>query len=88
MAYESKSALSKGIVNNIPNLMSEIVSDKLARAWLEIWQSIAGDKAELSIALRFLKTAVEYKETKGDRRVLLQLAKEEREILEPLVQKD
>ncbi len=81
------SALSKGIVDNIPNLMSEMVSDKLARTWLETWQSIVGDKPELSIALRLLKTAVEYKETKGDRRVLLKLAREEREILEPLVSK-
>ena len=65
--------------------MPEIVSNKLARSWLETWQDIAGDKPELSIALRLLKTAVEYKETKRDRRVLLQLAKEEREILETLV---
>lgn len=79
------SVLSKGIVDHIPKLMSEMVSNKLARTWLEIWQSIVGNKPELSIALRFLKTAVEYKETKGDRRILLQLAKEEREILEPLV---
>ncbi len=79
------SNLSKGMVDHIPTLMSEMVSDKLARTWLEIWQSIVGDKLELSIALRFLKTAVEYKESKGDRRVLMKLAKEEREILEPLV---
>ncbi|MGK7948242.1 MAG: tetratricopeptide repeat protein [Xenococcaceae cyanobacterium] len=82
------SALSKGIVDNIPNLMSDMVSDKAAHTWLEIWQEIAGDKPELAIALRFLKTAVEYKETKGDRKVLLQLAKEERELLEPLLKKN
>ena len=79
------SNLSKGMVDHIPTIMSEMVSDKLARTWLEILQSIVGDKLELSMALRFLKIAVEYKETKGDRRVLMKLAKEEREILEPLV---
>jgi DNA-binding transcriptional ArsR family regulator len=83
--YQVVSSLSKGIVDNIPNLMSEMVSDKLARTWLKIWQEIAGNKPELAIALRLLKTAVEYKETKGDRRILLQLAKEEREILESLL---
>ncbi len=83
--HQVVSNLSKGIVDHIPTLMSEIVSDKLARTWLEIWQSIVGDKPELSIALRFLKIAVQYKESKGDRRVLMKLAKEEREILEPLV---
>ena len=83
--HQVVSELSKGIVDNIPNLMSEMVSNKAARSWLEIWQEIAGDQVELAIALRFLKTAVEYKETKGDRKILLQLAKEERELLEPLL---
>ncbi len=83
--YQVVSVLSKGIVDNIPLLMSAMVSDKAAQSWLEIWQEIAGNKVELAIALRFLKTAVEYKETKGDRKVLLKLAKEERELLEPLL---
>lgn len=86
--HQVVSNLSKGMVDHIPILMSEMVSDKLARTWLESWQSIVGDKRELSIALRFIKIAVEYKETKGDRRVLMKLAKEEREILEPLVSND
>ena len=86
--YQVVTALTKGIVDNIPTLMSEMVSNKAARSWLKIWQEIAGDFAGLSIALRFLKTAVEYKETKGDRKVLLQLAKEERELLEELLHKE
>ncbi len=32
---------------------------KLARSWLEIWQEIAGDKPELTISLRLLKTKEE-----------------------------
>ena len=85
--YDLAGELTRGITNHIPTLMSDMVSDKAARSWLEIWQEIAGDKPELSIALRFLKTAVEYKETKGDRKVLLQLAKEERELIEELLVK-
>ncbi|MEM8718598.1 MAG: tetratricopeptide repeat protein, partial [Cyanobacteria bacterium P01_G01_bin.39] len=85
--HQVVSTVGKGIVAHIPNLMSDLVSDKLARAWLEIWQEIAEDKSELTIALRLLKTAVEYKEKKGDRKILLRLAKEEREILEPLIKK-
>ena len=84
--YQIVSLLSKGIVDNIPNLMSDIVSNKAARSWLELWQEIAGDKTELQIAFRFLKTAVEYKENPGDRKVLLQLPKEERSLLESLLQ--
>jgi len=35
--------------------------------------------------MRLLNAAVRYKETKGDRRVLLELPIEERNLLEPLV---
>jgi len=76
-------------------LMSEKVSDKAARSWLEVWQNLAGDRPEFLIPLRLLKTAVQYKEKKGDtaaqslreRRVLLQLPIEERKLLQPLLEK-
>lgn len=80
------SKLGKGITEYIPNLISEMVSNQAARTWLEAWQKIAGDKLELDVPLRFLKTAVEYKEKKGDRRVLLQLSKEERDLFETLLE--
>ena len=83
--YQLVSILSKGIVGNSPNIMSEMIANKAAQSWLKTWQEIAGDKAELQIALRFLKTAVEYKENPGDRKILLQLPKEERSLLETLL---
>ncbi|MEM7556232.1 MAG: tetratricopeptide repeat protein [Cyanobacteria bacterium P01_A01_bin.84] len=84
--YEVVSALSKGITENIPHLLSEMVSNKTARTWLEVWQAVAGDKPELEIALRWLKTAVEYKETNGDSKVLLKLPKEERDLFITLLE--
>ncbi len=84
--HQVVSELGKGTTENIPNLISEMVSDKAARTWLEVWQEVAGDKPELEIALRFLKTAVEYKETKGDSKVLLQLPKEERDLFITLLE--
>ncbi|MEP6582235.1 tetratricopeptide repeat protein [Microcoleus vaginatus GB2-A3] len=83
--YEYLSVLGQGIVRNIPALMSEMVSDKAARTWLELWQEITSNYEEFQIPIRLLKAAVRYKETKGDRRVLLELAIEERNLLEPLV---
>jgi tetratricopeptide (TPR) repeat protein len=83
--HQIVSVLTIGVINHIPILMSDIVSNKAARNWLETWQSISGDKVEFAIALRFLKTAVEYKESKGSRKILLQLPKEERELLEELL---
>ncbi|MEG4206189.1 tetratricopeptide repeat protein [Microcoleus sp. Pol7_A1] len=83
--YEYLSILGQGIVRNIPALMSEMVSDKAARTWLELWQELTSKYDEFKIPIRLLKAAVPYKETKGDRRVLLELAIEERNLLEPLV---
>jgi tetratricopeptide (TPR) repeat protein len=87
--YEFVSVLGQGIIKNIPALMSEmVVSDKAAQTWLETWQELTGDRPEFQIPLRFLNTAVRYKQTKGDRRVLLELAIEERSLLEPLLERD
>lgn len=77
--------LAKGIIRSIYDLLSEMVSNKAARTWLEVWQEVAGDKPELEIILRFLKTAVEYKETGRDSKVLLQLPKEERDLFVDLL---
>jgi tetratricopeptide (TPR) repeat protein len=79
------SILGQGIVRNIPALMSEMVSDKAARTWLELWEEPTSNCEEFQIPIRLLDAAIRYKETKGDRRVLLELAIEERNLLEPLV---
>jgi tetratricopeptide (TPR) repeat protein len=79
--HQVLSALGKGLVESIPAIMSEMVSDKAAQTWLELWQEIVGDAKEFEIPLRLLKTAVEYKVKKGDRRVLLELPIEERKLL-------
>ncbi|MEG4228584.1 tetratricopeptide repeat protein [Microcoleus sp. N9_B2] len=79
------SFLGQGIVRNIPALMSEMVSDKAARTWLELWEELTSNYEQFQIPMRLLNAAVRYKETKGDRRVLLELPIEERNLLEPLV---
>ncbi|PHX53618.1 hypothetical protein CP500_020555 [Tychonema bourrellyi FEM_GT703] len=79
------SILGQGIVRNIPALMSEMVSDKAARTWLELWQQPTSNYEQFQIPMRLLNAAVRYKGTKGDRRVLLELPIEERNLLEPLV---
>jgi len=84
--HEYLSILGNEIVRNIPALMSEMVSDKAARTWLELWQELTSNyEKQFTIPMRLLDAAVRYKETKGDRRVLLELAIEERNLLEPLV---
>ena len=83
--HEYLSILGQGIVRNIPALMSEMVSDKAARTWLELWEEQTSNYEQFQIPIRLLNAAVRYKETKGDRRVLLELPIEERSLLEPLV---
>ena len=83
--HKSLSILGQGIVRNILALMSEMVSDKAARTWLELWREPTSNYEEFQIPIRLLNAAVRYKETKGDRRVLLELPIEERNLLEPLV---
>ena len=78
-------ALGKGLVRSIPMLMSEMVSNKAAQTWLEVWQELTSDRPEFQIPLRLLNTAVRYRETKGDKRVLLELPIEERNLLKPLL---
>jgi tetratricopeptide (TPR) repeat protein len=79
------SALGQGLVRSIPALMSEMVSDKAAQTWLEVWQELTSDYTQFQIPLRLLNTAVRYRETKGDKRVLLELPIEERNLLKPLL---
>lgn len=82
------SAIGQGLVRSIPALMSEMVSDKAAQTWLEVWRELVSDRPEFQIPLRLLNTAVRYRETKGDKRVLLELPIEERELLKPLLESE
>jgi len=79
------SALGQGLVRSIPALMSDMVSDKAAQTWLEVWQELTSDYTQFQIPLRLLNAAVRYRQTKGDKRVLLELPIEERNLLKSLL---
>jgi hypothetical protein len=83
--HQVLSALGQELVRSIPELSSEMVSDKAAQIWLEVWRELTSDYPEFQIPLRLLKTAVSYREKKGDKRVLLELPIEERNFLKPLL---
>ena len=85
--YQAMSALGQGLVRSIPVFMSEMVSDKAAQKWLQVWQELGSNYTEFQIPLRLLDAAVRYRE-KGDKRVLLELPIEERELLKPLLEKE
>lgn len=87
--YVRKSSITAlGVVltrDHIPALMSEMVSDKAARTWVELWQESTTQYKEFEIPMSLLNAAVRYKETKGDRRALMALPQELRGLLQPLV---
>jgi tetratricopeptide (TPR) repeat protein len=87
--YQALPTLGTALVRqkNIDALMSDMVSDKAAQLWLEIWQEVASDYDSLQIPLRLLGATVRYRVTKGDQRALLELPMEERDLLKPLLQK-
>ena len=78
--YVQKSSITAlGVVltrAHIPALMSEMVSDKAARTWVELWQESTTQYKEFEIPMSLLNAAVRYKETKGDRRALMVLPQE------------
>ena len=84
--YKSISILGKGAVQNIPDLMSDMVSDKAAQSGLEVWQELTSNYPECQIPLRLLNAAVRYKVTKGDKRVLFELPIEERNLLKQILE--
>ncbi|MEN8215074.1 MAG: hypothetical protein ABFS56_01590 [Pseudomonadota bacterium] len=74
--------LGEGLVIRIRTFAIPIISNEAANAWLTTWQELAAQYEEMQLPLRLLKAGVEYKVTR-DPRVLLKLAREERQLLEP-----
>ncbi|MEA5549460.1 tetratricopeptide repeat protein [Anabaena cylindrica UHCC 0172] len=84
--YQLTSALVKAFIDNIPDFISTIVSDKTMQTWLEVWRELVGSRPEFQTPLRLLDAAVRYRLTKGDRRVLLELPIEERQLLQQVLE--
>ncbi|MGB7415562.1 MAG: tetratricopeptide repeat protein [Thermosynechococcaceae cyanobacterium] len=79
--YQFLNALSVGLIKNCSALLSEMVSQAAAQAWVDIWEVEAGKHEEFKISLRLLETTVHYKQKPDDPRVFLELPTEERAIL-------
>ncbi len=78
--------LGQSLVQSIPALFEPNANAQAAQSWFDTWQQAIGDRAELTVALRLLKTAVRFRQN-NDPRALLDLPIEEREILEQVLSK-
>ena len=76
--------LGWSMVKGIPAIFDTPVSAEALKCRLEGWKQLGVRHEELALPLRLLHAAVEYRETK-DKRVLLRLPVEEREILQSLL---
>jgi tetratricopeptide (TPR) repeat protein len=74
--------LGVALVKTASELASEFVSQAKATAWRDAWAEVVGQKPEFELPLRLLNTALHYKQNPKDPRVFLELATEERKILQ------
>ena len=81
-SYGRLAEMGQALVRGLRLLATPWITDTAARAWYQLWQELAGDVPELAPPLRLLAAGAEYRARK-DPRVLLELAREERGLLEP-----
>lgn len=82
--YHALADLGPGIVGSITLAARVDFDANAAMAWAEAWQRLAISHRELRLPSRILTAAVRYRQTE-DRRALLELAAEEREIVEKIL---
>lgn len=83
--HQAMHRLGQGLARCCTELMSEMVSNKTAQAWLEVWQEAGGNHSELEIPIRLVSATIRQRQRKDDKRVLLELPIEERNLLKPLL---
>jgi tetratricopeptide (TPR) repeat protein len=76
--------LGRSLIDSIPPLMDEDVSQKDAESWAEEWEAAGAGHVELEIPLEILRAAVAWKKDR-DKAHLLTLPVEQREILTQLL---
>jgi tetratricopeptide (TPR) repeat protein len=82
--YGGLHALGIALVRHVADLSNSKVSIEEAAKWRDVWVKASGNRAEFQVPIRLLTTAIKYFETK-DPLTLLEIAKEERRVLEPLL---
>jgi len=82
--YGGLHALGIALVRHVSDLSDPKVSAEEAVRWRDAWAGVAGGRAEFEVPLRMLTTAVKYIGSK-DALTLLEIAEEERRVLEPLL---
>jgi tetratricopeptide (TPR) repeat protein len=82
--YGGLHALGIALVRHVGDLSEQKVGKEELDKWRDAWVEATGGRAEFEVPLRLLTTAVKYIRSK-DQLTLLEIAEEERNVLEPLL---
>jgi tetratricopeptide (TPR) repeat protein len=75
--------LGTALVHTLKQVIAPDISDYTAQQWLELWQELLGDRPEMQLPFRLMRTAILYKQhPERKERLWLGLASEERSILD------
>ncbi len=76
--------LGRGLVQSLAKIDEEMLSEKALYLYRDIWLELGRDHVELEVPLRIFGVGIEYLAKKRNPKVLLDLLKSERSILEQL----
>jgi tetratricopeptide (TPR) repeat protein len=82
--HNALAVLGNALVRAIARLRAPDLDNEARDTWLRLWQEATRGHAEMQVPLRLLGAAVRFLNT-NDRRALLELAIEERAIVQPLL---
>jgi tetratricopeptide (TPR) repeat protein len=88
--FEKHGALSQlgaGLVKSLSDLRNSFLNEEGLNSWKQIWKETAPDRPELLIPFRIFSTGITYI-INSDEAILLQLSREEREVLREALQLD
>jgi tetratricopeptide (TPR) repeat protein len=75
--------LGTALVRTLKQILAPDISDYTAQQWLALWQELLGERPEMQLPFRLMRTAILYKQHPGRKeRLWLGLASEERSILD------
>jgi tetratricopeptide (TPR) repeat protein/DNA-binding transcriptional ArsR family regulator len=75
--------LGTALVRTLKQILAPDISDYTAQQWLALWQELLGERPEMQLPFRLMRTAILYKQyPERKERLWLGLASEERSILD------
>ena len=82
--HDALARLGQALLETIRTLRIPWLTDSTPYAWAATWKDLSAGVRDLELPVRYLEVAAAYR-SNPDRRILLSLPREERQIVEPLL---